>query len=329
MNQQTPFYNMEKVLEWSEQQSAKREAMQEKLFEMTSNNNNNWLQVMLANQNASKSQPNETLIMMQQMNNQTLTMMTQVFQQMSQQQQNNTQILVAALQNNKQDDPALLKLYEIQQQQNNLLLQNALKGGDLKEQVSLLRELSEFTEPTALGEIAKLAEAINLGDNLQNLTGAVAKRIDSGSKSDESKAPPAIPDPVDSPTKSTTQTTQADQNTQPAQLTEKTETTETTKDPKNTGFYDLLQLVKTSYLSGHTAKELSDAIRSGNPQIAATIAGYPKETLLLKLSEYAPTFGVTELTSAAGNQFVIEFLDDLSSKKDITNEHAPADAQSP
>lgn len=326
MSGQQPYFNFKDMLSWSDQQSEKREKQQKEAMDMQNTNSNNWLQLALSNQNKNNGQPDQTMVMLQQMNNQTMQMMTNIFAQMSQQQQSNTQILIAALDKKGGGDDNMLALYKMQSEQNNILLQNALKGGDLKEQVALLHSLSEFTEPTAIGEIAKLAEAINLGGNLENVTGALANKIDGSNKKKENAPPPPIPDPVDQTTPA--QTT-APQQAQEQQEPPPAQTAPAVNNPKDSGFYELLQLVKTSYISGHTAPELAEAIHTGNPAIAAQIATYPQDFLLEKLQEHASNFGVSELVTTAGTQFVIDFLQEIKAKGTVTNDTTPAPTPDP
>lgn len=315
--------SIEKILEWSERQAEKRDALQEKSLTMQQQNSNNWLQTLMALQqnNPKNAQADQNfmlmMVQMMQQSAQTQTaMITGMFQAMNQQSQQNTQLLVAALGNNKGDEN-MMKLYELQQNQNNILLQNALQGGDLKGQVALLRELQEFTEPTALGEVARIAEAISLGDNLKNLTEAAGERIRDGSKTSTPGTPPEIPPPANRqlPAHGSTTNQQNAQQTKAIQQAAIQQAQEAIKDPKSSGLNELLQAIKASYLAGAKAEDLADTIWTSKKNLAIAVNSFEPAIIIEKLGQYHKILGVTELTTSAGRDFVLDFLQVLKRKE--------------
>lgn len=309
--------SFEKILEWSEKQAEKRDALQKESLVMQQQNSTNWLQALMAMQQNNPKQGTDQqqfllmMQMMQQSQQSTTAMIAGMFQAMQQQSTQATQLLVAALTKDKgAESEPLMKLYEIQQNQTNMLLQNALQQHDLKGQVSLLKELQEFTEPTALGEVAKIAEAINLGDNLRNLTEAAGTRIKEGSGKKETSTPPAIPPPANK----ALPPAQPDHQQLAIQQAAIDQAKTAVKDPKKSGLFELLKAIKTSYLAGDKAEDLAGTIYTSQKNLAITITSFDQQAIIGKLQEYHSVFGVTELTTSAGLNFVVDFLEALSRK---------------
>jgi hypothetical protein len=324
---------MSKMMEFSEKQQSKTDKIHQQNIAMQQQQSNAWLQALMSN---NKGNGNDTMMyMMQQQqqqaaqqNQQMMMFLGGLFTNMQQQNQASQQILITALSKNN-SDPTMMKFMEMQQSQSNIFLEKALTAqGDIGSQIEVLKQLQEFTEPTTLDSIAKIAESINAGEAIANLTGAASDRIRANKPSEEqSEPPPPIPEPANpgqaaAPNPAAAAPPPAAQapaaQAAPANTQNKVAAQET--GPTDLALFgQIVGMIKQSYLSGHDPVDLANSIRQADTgNLVSILKSRTAPELIGYLHQYADALNCKELTSTAGRQFVLSFLYQIQSTEEGT-----------
>jgi len=305
-------FSLDRLLEFSSRESDRREKLQQEMLSQSQNSTNTWLQALLNNPGKDNQGSDKLFYAMMQQQNQQAQMQMQMqrdqMNMMIQQMQQNTQILVSALSGNKDND-ALTKVFELQTQQNQFLMQQMQANqGDLHSQIAILKDLQELTEPTTIAEFAKLAEALDLGSSIKALTGATAERIKGKDDGDDINQPaPPVPAPRKPLPPATTKTQPAPQRT-----TQTPPQTQAAPDPKDSGLFEMIAALKIAYISGHDAQEVAQTfLDKQQGDLPAELQNLDPEDLYNKAKPYLISFGAKELSTTAGKDFVVSFLQNL------------------
>lgn len=308
--QQGQAMQLKDILSWQQAEADKRDKLQQTLLQQQQTSTNGWIQALFSQPKGGSDLAAMMPIIMQQQqqsNAQMIAMITTTMQSFS-------ALMTAIMGNQGNQTQPLLEVLKAQNEQWKTLFQSQTQTGTLKEQLEVYKTISEITQgnnnTSTIRDLADLAGAIKLGDNLETLTGSLARRIEAPKTPATTEAtaePPKPIEPLPPPPGATTTTIQPAQPRTPAPIA-------TAKPQQPVGvapFFQLMDFVNEAYKQGKEPDEVFELLAEKNPTILQLLlnSGHTIPEIVAATEQFAPEAGCPQLATTGGKRFVLSFLE--------------------